>query len=810
MSGKKEKRTPDTRVRGATGLLGKYSFLLRNTGSILAIIIALTATVTFFIFRNAYHELLNKNREVLVEQSLAVHNDYLDTLDNLRQHSRFVTISTMSSPAFRLNELRAGPHKYIKAIEELNKQIASLKRGIHVSLYFPQIDAVFGTESKTTLAEYLLFRPELSPGRIARSFGIAQGIDATETSLTSDSDDFELLAATTQLREMFLRNSTPHLNQRPFLVPAKPNKKDVLLYYFVPNTIYDGHQVIVIYTIRQSALLTRIRPLNYQNDITYALYDHLGTMIWQDADFPHFDYQPSAPSVRTDLAPRIVSTAANIVSIRNDLRYNGNRITEITFSPGGLTLLYAVPDGAAESGYSAFLQSISRDAIIIAVVFSLVALSIAVLNHLPLLKVQELAHKKLIEDDPASEAVFAPGLSQINLALNTLDRNLTSSKDILDSLVIWNLIFGVPMTTTLRGNLKEEDWQSEAFVVLTTNLITDKQGVIASLEESSGWNCLLLELSGENISILVCYGIIRPDRRILPQRIRPILGRHMQGSDSSSIISIGPIVSSLADIRHSYTAACFDLHASMGVSSPFNKVNAITPMASTDKNFIRSRTETFIAAVCAGDTIKAKNDLNILFVMLSNEEITPAERNLFNYNILIEYLDALKRIDIPLSGKNRIQLISFADQEQFEQRLLNSVDSISQAIARHNTGDADVENADAAAVLKYLHTHFSEPDLSRGQVADELHISVSTLTRMMMRYTNMSFSEYINTLRINKAKELLSQTDLGIGEIADQCGYAYHSYFSRTFKLFNNNESPSEYRQRFRDSQDSEQDIDDK
>lgn len=61
--------------------------------------------------------------------------------------------------------------------------------------------------------------------------------------------------------------------------------------------------------------------------------------------------------------------------------------------------------------------------------------------------------------------------------------------------------------------------------------------------------------------------------------------------------------------------------------------------------------------------------------------------------------------------------------------------------------------------------------------------------------TGINFSEYLNTLRIERAKELLTNIDLRIQDIALQVGYQNVNSFIRTFKR-SSGLTPGEYRKR--------------
>ncbi|MTI59738.1 MAG: helix-turn-helix domain-containing protein [Firmicutes bacterium] len=93
---------------------------------------------------------------------------------------------------------------------------------------------------------------------------------------------------------------------------------------------------------------------------------------------------------------------------------------------------------------------------------------------------------------------------------------------------------------------------------------------------------------------------------------------------------------------------------------------------------------------------------------------------------------------------------------------------------------------------KYIKGHFIE-ELSLSSLAEELNISAGYLSALFREVTDIGFSEYITGLRINKAKDLLSNTNIKIYEISKMVGYHNPYYFSRVFKK-TTGKTPSEYR----------------
>jgi AraC-like DNA-binding protein len=86
-----------------------------------------------------------------------------------------------------------------------------------------------------------------------------------------------------------------------------------------------------------------------------------------------------------------------------------------------------------------------------------------------------------------------------------------------------------------------------------------------------------------------------------------------------------------------------------------------------------------------------------------------------------------------------------------------------------------------------------ESDLTIQQVADELGVSYSNFRKLFKEYTGISPALYQQDLRLQRAKELLSTTDMSIKEIAYQLNFESPDYFSSKFRA-KVGRKPSEFR----------------
>ena len=79
------------------------------------------------------------------------------------------------------------------------------------------------------------------------------------------------------------------------------------------------------------------------------------------------------------------------------------------------------------------------------------------------------------------------------------------------------------------------------------------------------------------------------------------------------------------------------------------------------------------------------------------------------------------------------------------------------------------------------------------KLATELNVSSSYLSDMLRNLTGQNTQQHIHDKLIEKAKEILTTTDLTVGEIAYQLGFEYAQSFSKLFKS-KTNFTPLEYR----------------
>lgn len=95
-------------------------------------------------------------------------------------------------------------------------------------------------------------------------------------------------------------------------------------------------------------------------------------------------------------------------------------------------------------------------------------------------------------------------------------------------------------------------------------------------------------------------------------------------------------------------------------------------------------------------------------------------------------------------------------------------------------------------ILKHLHLNI-ESEISLEKLAEDLNLSASYISSCFKKQMGISIMKYAKKIRIDRAKVLLTTTDISILDLSVSLGFYDQSHFSKTFKKFTG-VSPSKYR----------------
>ncbi|MFC7322529.1 response regulator transcription factor [Halobacillus campisalis] len=101
---------------------------------------------------------------------------------------------------------------------------------------------------------------------------------------------------------------------------------------------------------------------------------------------------------------------------------------------------------------------------------------------------------------------------------------------------------------------------------------------------------------------------------------------------------------------------------------------------------------------------------------------------------------------------------------------------------------------DLKRLMQYIEEHYAEP-ITLTTLADYFHFNPSYLSSYFSTHLNVGFSDYLNQVRIVKAKHLLESSSASVSMVSEMVGYSDPSYFCKVFKRMEG-ASPGIYRKK--------------
>lgn len=111
----------------------------------------------------------------------------------------------------------------------------------------------------------------------------------------------------------------------------------------------------------------------------------------------------------------------------------------------------------------------------------------------------------------------------------------------------------------------------------------------------------------------------------------------------------------------------------------------------------------------------------------------------------------------------------------------------------------DSSEALVLAAKEYIETHSPEK-FSLKNISEALFINGSYLLRQFKSHTGQTLLEYHNSVRCEKARELLRNTEMSISEIGEAVGFVSSAHFSHVFRKITGC-TPTSYRESAKDAE---------
>ena len=163
-------------------------------------------------------------------------------------------------------------------------------------------------------------------------------------------------------------------------------------------------------------------------------------------------------------------------------------------------------------------------------------------------------------------------------------------------------------------------------------------------------------------------------------------------------------------------------------------------------------------------------------------------------DILTTIVNAMNRMNIPFEAYSELYLetlfycrsCSYQEKRQEIRRKTLELTDLYQA-QMENTAIHKIQ------IEKILDENYCSPDFSIAALADHFHVSIAYMSYLFKKKFDENFSDYLWSMRFQKAKNLLLHTDMAIDQISMAVGYLNPSSFRRKFKQ-ETDDTPSHFR----------------
>ncbi|MDI6617696.1 MAG: helix-turn-helix domain-containing protein [Clostridiales bacterium] len=324
---------------------------------------------------------------------------------------------------------------------------------------------------------------------------------------------------------------------------------------------------------------------------------------------------------------------------------------------------------------------------------------------------------------------------------------------------------------------KAEDFINQENLGVGIETSNDKAAIIMSFETADN--------TSNQIRILT-----------VAEAIKDFMNVHLSVSVS---IGIGSCYECMDDIYKSYNEAVEALKYKVIMGN--NAIISIDDVKVHDERqlyMILPIIDSIISSIRCTNTTETRKQISRMFNEAVKKNIPPDIIREFCMQLVMKatkvMLDA--GVDITQLTKRNynnifealIQMETIEQMEEYIQGIFKEyIEKIEER--RHRKGNNElIEN-----IISFIQSNYMKYDLTLNSLAETFDISVPYLSKVFKESMGTNFTDYLISIRMEKAKNLLTHTDFKINDIVEKVGYANCHSFIRIFKKYTG-KTPGEYR----------------
>jgi two-component system response regulator YesN len=215
----------------------------------------------------------------------------------------------------------------------------------------------------------------------------------------------------------------------------------------------------------------------------------------------------------------------------------------------------------------------------------------------------------------------------------------------------------------------------------------------------------------------------------------------------------------------------------------FILISDIEPNRQTIKAFDRLQETRLMDAIKSGNPAQINELTEYMFLPNETEDLHACR--VYALSVMVSIALEAERLglvsDVFLSGADINSFFLERSSKNILKKVREACLSLSQMIGNQQNSS---QRSVFEKTVRLIEEHISDVDLSADRICEALHFSPSYFRTLFKKETGMSFGAYLTQIRMEKAKQLLFETNEKGYLIAKKVGFSDPHYFSFCFKKY--------------------------
>lgn len=258
-------------------------------------------------------------------------------------------------------------------------------------------------------------------------------------------------------------------------------------------------------------------------------------------------------------------------------------------------------------------------------------------------------------------------------------------------------------------------------------------------------------------------------------------------------VGIGDLVHELSELSASYSQACAALDYAM-LNTVIGEVICYSELPDSvfkGHSYPLELIDSLAFSVRMNKKEDVQSNIQQIIYMMQVREVSPYYiRSLF-YNVISIFMENKKVCD---EYEKEVEDISIMMSQQLSSsQMTDMIKKCCELFIREKGENKEKEDEWMSQVRCYIEMHAAESSLSLVEVSEHIGMSPTWFSTLFKEKGGCSFKEYVDMVRLEKARALLTNTEDTIESIAEKVGYNNSYSFSRFFKKYTG-ATPNAYR----------------